>query len=50
MDTPTSSSPLTAALRQLTDSKQLPAATYSQPMAKCERMVAGGQEVCDGGG
>ena len=50
MDTPTASSPLTAALRQLTDSKQLAAARYSQPMAKFERMLAGGQEVCDAGG
>ena len=50
MDPPTASSPLTAALRQLTDSKQLAAARYSQPMAICERMLSGGQEVCDGGG
>ena len=50
MDPPTASSPLTAALRQLTDSKQLAAARYSQPMAICERMLAGGEEVFDGGG
>ena len=50
MDTPTASSPLTAAPRQLADRKQLAAARYSQPMAICERMLFGGQEVCDGGG
>ena len=48
MDTATASSPLTAALRQLTDSKQLAAARYSQPMAICERMLSGGQEVGEG--
>ena len=45
MDTATASSPLTAAPRQLTDSRQLAAARYSQPMAICERMLSGGQEA-----